>query len=205
MAKRYDVAEVVRAMAGKSLEEKQKAYRPLLLQQSLDRFREAYLRRVETGERAAYVEAIYALTGVLSNLEESLAMSDAEPAYMWLCDLCRHLEDLDSGVVPPTLDCAERIKGLPTVEWMKRMWVVTAIEHLHATGVKYKTAAERAILGYQLQGVSEQEALSWCKEFRKGHVKNREAAWLYQDSMAWIRTRSAQELQQGIVTLFPET
>jgi len=201
MAKRYDLAEVLRAGAGKSPEEKYKVHRPLLLQQSLDRFREAYLRRHETGERAAYVEAIGALTGVLLHLEEPLAMSDEEPAYMWLCDLGRHLEDLDSGIVPPTLNCAERIKGLPTVEWMKRLWVVGAIELLHATGMTLEVAARQAILGYQLQEVSEEEALSWRKEFRKGHVKNREAAECYEEYVATIRRGDTQELQRSVAIL----
>ena len=201
MAKRYDLAEVLRAGAGKSPEEKYKVHRPLLLQQSLDRFREAYLRRAETGERAAYVEAIGALTGVLLYLEEPLAVSDEEPAYMWLVDLCKHLEDLDQGIVPPTLDCAERIKGLPTVEWMKRLWVVNAIELLHATGMPLEDAAQQAILGYRLRGVSEEEALSWRKEFRKGRVKNREAAECYEKYVATIRGDDAQSLQRSVAML----
>jgi hypothetical protein len=168
-------------------------------------FREAYLRRAETGERAAYVEAIRALTGVLLHLEEPLTLSDEDPALMWFFDLVRHLEDLDQGIVPPMLDCTERIKGLSTAEWMKRVWVVIATEHLHATGMKYKVAARQAILGHKLHGVSEQEALSWCAEFRKGRVKNREASWVYQDLMASIRKSNAQELQQGIALLFPKT
>jgi hypothetical protein len=194
MAKRYDIAEVLRAGEGKSPEEKYKAYRPLLLQRSLDEFREAHLRRAETGERAAYVEAIRALTGVLLHLEEPLAMSDAEPAYMWFFDLTRNLEDLDSGVVPPMLDCDERKKGLSTVEWMQRVWVVASIEGLRATGMSLKDAAKQVIRDRELKE-KVKEVLAWRAEFRKGKVPNREAKEIYSDflglpvSAAAIRRR----------------
>jgi len=188
-----------------SLEEKWKVHRPLLLQRSLDEFREAYLKRSETGVRAAYIEAIRALLGVLLYLEEPLNLSDEDPAYMWLVDLIRHLEDLNVGVVAPVFQCSTwRNKALSTAEWMARERVVTAIELLHATGTKYKAAAQHAILGYKLHGVSEKEVLSWCAEFRKGRVKNREAAWLYGDWMAWVRMSNAQELQGAIARLFDE-
>jgi hypothetical protein len=79
---------------------------------------------------------------------------------------------------------------------MKRAWVVHAIELLHATGMKYRPAAKRVIRGNH--GVSEKEALSWCKEFRKGNVKNPEAASVYKDYMAAIRRFNAQQLQDCI-------
>jgi hypothetical protein len=181
------------------------ANRPRLLQRSLNEFREAYLKRAETGERAAYVEAIRALLGVLLYLEEPLDLSDEDPAYMWFGDLISHLEDLNSGIVPPVFCPGEEgRKGLSTAEWLRRAWAVHAIELLHATGTKYAAAAKRAIRGYQLHGVSEKEALSWCAEFRKGRVKNREAAEVYKDYMAAIQGFNAQQLQDSIAILCDE-
>jgi hypothetical protein len=179
-------------------EEWWKVHRPRILQGSLNEFREAYLRRAKTGERRAYIEAIRALTGVLMYLEKPLNLSDDDPAVMWFVDLIRHLEDLDAGIVPPAFRCPVQSKGLSTAEWMERAWAVLAIELLHATGMKYLAAAKRAILHRQLHGVSEEELLSWRKEFRKGRVKNREAASVYEDYMAGIRECNAQELQDWI-------
>jgi hypothetical protein len=122
-------------------------------------------------------------------LEPPLNLSDCDPALDWFCDLIRHLGDLEFGIVPPMLDCAVRSKRLPTVEWMKRVWVVRAIELLHATGMKYEAAARGAIIGYQLRGVSEKEALSWRKEFQKRKVRNEEAMQVYEDNMAWLRKK----------------
>jgi hypothetical protein len=92
----------------------------------LSEFREAYLDRAKIGERAAYIEAIRALGGVLLFLEEPLSLSDADPAYLWFMDMTTNLEDLDAGVVPPVFRCPVGSKGLSTVEWMRRVWVVTA-------------------------------------------------------------------------------
>jgi hypothetical protein len=179
-------------------EEWWKVHRPRILQESLNEFREAYLRRAKTRERRAYIEAIRALTGVLMFLERPLNLSDDDPALLWFFDLVRHLEDLDAGIVPPVFRPLFGAKGLSTAEWMERVWAVCATELLHATGMKYPAAAKRAILRRQLHGVSEKELLSWCKEFRKGRVKNREAALVYEDYMAGIRGRNAQELQRSI-------
>src|SRR6516164_6644781 len=85
----------------KEQEERWKVNGPLLVQEHVTEFREAYLRRGETGERAAYIKAIRALLGVLGLIPEHHGLSDGEPACMWFFDLTRHLEDLDTGVVPP--------------------------------------------------------------------------------------------------------
>jgi hypothetical protein len=192
-------------MTNKSLDEMdEEELAAYLLQRSLNEFRKAYLDRAEIGERAAYIEAIRALGGVLLYLQEPLRLSDEDPAYMWFMDLIRNLEDLDAGVVPPVFRCPVGSKALSTVEWMRRVWVVNAIELLHATGMKYRAAARRAILAYKLHGASEKELLSWCAEFRKGRVKNREAAFVYEDLIAWRRTASAQELQKSIATHLPK-
>jgi hypothetical protein len=206
MTKNDDIAAQAHAMRGKSPEQKWKVDRPRLLQRSLDEFREAYSRRAEIGERAAYVEAIRALTGVLLYLEDPLNLSDEDPAFMWFVDLQIHLEDLDSGIVPPMLDCDVRSKGLSTVEWKNRLWAVLDIETLHAAGMKYKDAAIYAIRGQKLLEVSEKEVLSWCAEFRKGRVKNREAVALYKDARAWLQRNEgdAEELQQAVARLFHE-
>src|SRR5262249_5295567 len=130
-------------MTDMSLEEDRKL-RLRVLQGSLDGFRKAYLRRAKTGERAAYIEALGALGMVLLWLEEPLNLSDEDPAFMWFVDLIRHLEDLDTGIVPPVF-CPGQTgrKGLSTAEWMGRVWAVHAIELLHAVGVKYPAAAKR--------------------------------------------------------------
>jgi hypothetical protein len=191
-------------MTNKSLDEMdEEELAAYLLQRSLNEFRKAYLDRAEIGERAAYIEAIRALGGVLLFLEEPLSLSDADPAYLWFMNMTTNLEDLDAGVVPPVFRCPVGSKGLSTVEWMRRVWVVTAIEQLHATGMKRRAAARRAILAYKLHGASEKEVLSWCAEFRKGRVKNREAALVYGDVMAWVRTASPQELQRVIARELP--
>jgi len=78
-----------------------KIHRPLILQDALIEFREAYLGRAKTGELAAYIKAILILGGVLMYLEEPLGLSDDDPAYQWWCDLAQHLEDLSIGIVPP--------------------------------------------------------------------------------------------------------
>jgi hypothetical protein len=170
----------------------------------LDEFREAYLNRGKTGERAAYIGAVLALGGVLLHLEEQLALSDVDPAYMWFIDLTRELEDLETGIIPPVFRCRGGRKGLSTVEWLRRFAVVEAIELFHATGMKYDDAARRVILAYK-PGVSASEALSWCKEFKKRTaVKNKEAAELYEDMMAMIPTSGAQDLRRQIAILFAE-
>ena len=68
-----------------------KTHRPLILQDALIKFREAYLGRAETGELAAYIKAILELGGVLMYLEEPLGLSDDDPAYQWWCELAQHL------------------------------------------------------------------------------------------------------------------
>lgn len=185
-------------------ESKWTVHRPLLLQRSLIEFREAYLGRAKTGERAAYIEAIRALLGVLLYLEEPLNLSDEDPAYIWLVDLIRHLEDLNVGVVAPVFQCSTwRSKALSTAEWVARQWVVYDIELLHlAKGMKYKPAARRVIHGHKLDEVSEKEVLSWCKEFQQGRVVNQEAARLYEDGIAYLKRHSAEELQQDVAKLF---
>src|SRR5262249_30534266 len=54
-----------------------KIHRPQILQEALIEFREAYLGRAETGELAAYIEAILKLGGVLMYLEEPLGLSES--------------------------------------------------------------------------------------------------------------------------------
>jgi hypothetical protein len=189
----------------KAFEEKWKVHRPLLLQRSLIEFREAYLKRSETGERAAYIEAIRALLGVLLYLEEPLNLSDEDPAYMWLIDLIRYLEDLHVGVVAPVFRAPWGSNALSTAEWMTRQWVVYDVELLHvAKGMKYEAAARRIIRGRKLHGVSEKDVLSWRKEFKKGRVKNREAAQLYEDGMAYLRGCGVEELQRNVARLFDD-
>jgi hypothetical protein len=133
-------------------------------------------------------------------LEEQLALSDVDPAYMWFIDLTRELEDLETGIIPPVFRCRGGRNGLSTVEWLRRFAVVEAIELFHATGMKYDDAARRVILAYK-PGVSASKALSWCKEFKKRTVMNKEAAELYEDMMAVIPTSGAQDLRRQIAIL----
>jgi hypothetical protein len=97
-----------------SVEKWWKVNRPRLLHKSLNEFRQAYLRRDKTGERAAYIEAIRALTGVLMYLEEPLNLSDDDPPVMWFFDLTRELEDLNACVVSPVFRCPVRSRALST-------------------------------------------------------------------------------------------
>ena len=187
----------------KEMEEWWKVHRPLLLQRSLIEFREAYLKRAETGERAAYIDAIRALLGVLLYLEDPLNLSDEDPAYMWLVDLIRDLEDLNVGVVAPVFRCPTwGNKAMSTAQWMARQWIVYDIELLHAAGMKLEPAARRVIRGHKLHGVSEKQILSWRKEFKKARVVNQEAPRLYEDGMAYLKSRSAKELERDIAKLF---
>jgi hypothetical protein len=175
-------------------------HRPLMLQEALVEFREAYLRRAKTGEREAYARAIQALAGVLIYLEPPLNLSDGDPAYMWLIDLIRHLEDLNVGVVPRVFRPDGGRKGLSTAEWLMRQEIVSDVELFHAADMTYDAAAERVIRGHRLRGVSEKEVLSWCKEFQKGNVKNQEAAYRYEDSMAAWRQASLEERQKYVAS-----
>src|SRR6516225_3245960 len=150
----------------KEQEEWWKVNGPLLVQEHVTEFREAYLRRGETGERAAYIKAIRALLGVLGLIPEHHGLSDGEPACMWFFDLTRHLEDLDTGVVPPAFRVRDvQRSALSTVEWTWRRDVVVAIEMVQKGGMTYRDAARRAIRGFKLRGVSEKEVNSWRKEF----------------------------------------
>ena len=106
-------------------------------------------------------------------------------AFLWFKDLAMHLEDLSAGIVPSVLDCAARSNALPTGTWLARAEIVGRIEMLHAVGVRYKTAARRTILRYQLN-VSVDEALSWSTEFKKGRVKNKRAMRRYQWFVGYI-------------------
>jgi len=181
-----------------------KIHRPLILQRALIEFREAYLGRAETGELAAYIEAIRILGGVLMYLEEPLGLSDDDPAYRWWCDLRQHLTDLSIGIVPPAFNCPVRIKGLTTVKWLEREKVVHAIELLRATGMTYDAAARKVIRGYKLNEMSEKEILSWRREFKKRNVKNSRAVEWYDEEMAWLHGASAKELQRAAAHLFEE-
>jgi hypothetical protein len=189
-----------------------KTHRPQILQRSLIEFREAYSRhetsKHETGKRAAYIDAIRALSGILMYLEEPFGLSDGDPALMWFVELALHLEDIDAGIIPP-LFLSPRKKGLSTVQWMARERVVSAVELIHAaTDMKYALAARRVIRGYKLPGVSEKEVDSWRKEFQKGRVP-REARELYDDNMAWLREmtrkKNVEALQRDAERLFETT
>jgi len=182
-----------------------KIHRPQILQEALIEFREAYLGRAETGELAAYIEAILKLGGVLMYLEEPLGLSESDLAYQWWCDLAQHLKDLSIGIVPPpVLKCPVGMKGLSTVEWLARERVVYAIELLHATGITYDAAARQVIRSYKLDRVLKEEALSWRREFKKHKVGNRRAMELYDEEMAWLEGASAEELKRDAAQLFKE-
>jgi hypothetical protein len=70
----------------------------------LDRFLSAYSRRGETGERAAYQEALWAAYGAMQAVAMSCGRYD--PGCMeWFRYFMQMLEDLDTGLVSPVLDC----------------------------------------------------------------------------------------------------
>src|SRR5262249_25153490 len=147
----------------------------------------------------AYNLAIERVMDVIAHLGQPFSLSHDDPAVMWFLDLGRQLEDLDSGIVSPTFRCAAGSNALPTTEWMKRVRAVVTTEHHHAAGVKWKEAARRAIVDHGLEAGSESDVLSWCKEFRRGNVKNREAAREYEDLMSGIREaeREYEDLMSG--------
>jgi hypothetical protein len=163
-----------------------------------EEFHEAYLNRAKTktGERAAYISAIHIACGAAERLG---VFSDEE--IDWFLLLAEHLKDLELGIVHPVLDCPMRSKALPTSEWHERAGIVNAVELLHASGMKYKPAAQRVILHMKLQGCSEKQVLSWCAEFKKGRVKNRAATRNYETAMKSIRGRSAEQLQRWVTKL----
>jgi hypothetical protein len=144
--------------------------------------------------RRAYIEAIMATLCALE-LERARTrkLSDPPPpeevdehaARRWLERLIRDLEDLDRGVVAVALRCevgadgSTQVSGLPTNEWMKRVSGVSLTEGLRLTG-RFKTYEEAAQVVTELRsGVTREEIIYWCREFKKGRVKHREAAKLY--------------------------
>jgi hypothetical protein len=187
--------------AAKLEEEISKHLWPQVLREYLDSFREAYLRRAEIGERAAYIRAIQALCGLLMWLPSPFHLSDDDPALNWLEELSTHLGDLDSSLVSPVFQWAgERVSGVSTAEWAGRHWIVHDVETLHAAGMKYEAAAKRVIAGRRLHGVSEANVLSWCKQFRRGEVKNRRVRAQYEECTLPLLTQgcfSEEELQRS--------
>jgi hypothetical protein len=179
------------------------------LRQSLKDVREAYLKRSETGERAAYIAAIRAISLALwwvraDGLDDDEPDNEGKKCSLWFGELANQLKDLDDGIVSAALDCPVRRKGLSSSVWMDRSLAVGLVEwHHHVLGMKYEDAARHVISSWGKTDerrttlkVSEKELLSWLGEFRKGRVKDRAAIENYED---WInRSRALQQaLQQG--------
>jgi hypothetical protein len=124
---------------------------------------------------------------------------------VWLEDFVSHLKDLESGVVHPVFDVALRSKALSTTKWAERAHVAGTTEIFHAAGMKYGPAARHAILFCQggrtklmtdLREYSEGDALSWCAEFKKGRVKNRDAAEIYKNYREQVQSCSPKEIER---------
>jgi hypothetical protein len=179
--------------------------------QSLKDVREAYLKRSETGERAAYIAAIRAISLALwwARIDDEPVVpgDEGKKCSLWFKELANQLKDLDGGIVSAALDCPVRKKGLSSSVWMDRSMAVVQVELLHCQcGMKYEDAARHVISNWAKTDekltalkVSEKELLSWLGEFRKGRVADRAAVENYEAIANFSRRlqSSLRKLQQG--------
>ena len=136
----------------------------------LDRFLSAYSRRGETGERAAYQEALWAAYGAMQAVAMSCGRYD--PGCMeWFRILCRCWRTSIPDLFPP-FSIVPRRNGLPTDVWYDRFFAVTALESLLALHVKLPAAARRVIDAMSRRQPSIKELDQWRREFKKGNVKH---------------------------------
>jgi hypothetical protein len=188
----------VRAAAGnrEGVDDQVEAGFRWLLDEDYNHILKAYQNRAKTGERAAYIEALLGVLhvfGLYSGKYHFKALP--HEVHDWLEDFVTHLEDLNSSVVHPMFDTGGSA-GLLTSEWLKRCDVVTTTELFRAAGMKRESAARHAILFQKLEGYSEKDVLSWCAEFRKGRVKNRRAAEIYERYMERLRSLSPEKIEK---------
>jgi hypothetical protein len=156
--------------------------------QSLEDFCKAYLKRSETGERAAYIAAIRAISVALwVRIPEPGPLG--ERCFLWFEELANQLEDLGDGIVSATLDCPVRKKGLSSSVWMERSTAAGIVEWLHYQhGMKYEAAARHLVSQWKnsrewtvlKEDTSEKDLLSWLGEFRKGRVADPAAVKNYE-------------------------
>jgi hypothetical protein len=174
------------------------------LRRSIKDFREACQGRSKTGERAAYVAAIRAISNALwvrIDREEGDGKADQDDSFLWFEELATQLEDLDVGIVSAVLDCPARRKGLSSKVWMDRSHAVALVLRLHhQRGMKYEAAAAHVASSWNagplwtvLNDVSKGDILSWLGEFRKGNVKDRAAVENYEFWEYYIRTGKFRE------------
>jgi hypothetical protein len=109
------------------------------------------------------------------------------------------LEDLDDGIVSPVFDTqVPRRKALPTDVWRERGEAVVAVEMLRRLGMKKPAAAKKVIKALPELAASEKDLLSWCAEFRKNKVPNREARQSYQSSMDTLRKQTKEHIEDEL-------
>jgi hypothetical protein len=168
-----------------------------LLDQAFDVIREAYHNRAKTGERTAYIKALRGVLQIFGLYSGKYHLYALHPdTDEWLDDFVTHLNDLNASVVHPIFRTV-RSKALPTTQWMKRGSVVCVTELFHAADMEYKDAAQHAILFHDYNGiVSEEEVLSWRKEFERGRVKNRKATETYKRHMERLQNSPSEEIKK---------
>jgi hypothetical protein len=131
-------------------------------------------------ERAAYKLALVAVS-------EFLKQKGWNPAIcLWLAELGSALTDLDHGIVRPLLQ-AKNTKSLPSSEWRLFAMVSLGMRALTLTDVSREDAADQAFRSVKaIRGIrgGKKTIIRRYDEFRKGRVKNREGAWLYNNYAA---------------------
>jgi hypothetical protein len=160
----------------------------------------AFSERKVIGERAAYMIALEQLNEVV--LETAIRYGCNTPdCFKWVGELRQMLEDLNEGIVSPVFDPpVPRKKAFPTDVWQERGHAVIAVEMLRCLGMKKPAAAKKVIKALPELGASEKDLVSWCAEFRKNKVPNREARESYQSSMKGLREQSREDIEDDLQT-----
>jgi hypothetical protein len=156
------------------------------------------IRPVE-GDRAAYIHALWFISALLmypGYSEDGVRRKTgygktARPVWAgmisrecgsWLMRLAAALEELDAGIVWPTLQPAPISHRKPSPSYIRyrRACVAAGVKALIRSGVARMDAAKRAIREVKsIAGTSPETVLSWMDEFGKKRRANTPGASLY--------------------------
>jgi hypothetical protein len=137
--------------------------------------------------RQAYIDAISVILCARPNDDDPIMDDIAN----WLWDLNRDLRDLEMGIVAPALRCETGSNMRSTNEWEERVSSVALTEELRLLGHTYQEAARLPANLHNMfsmpdELVTEKDIIGWCREFRKGRVKNRRAVQNYDAAMSHL-------------------
>jgi hypothetical protein len=133
---------------------------------------------------------------VLALLEVARFLNRMGPDYLahvadQFAKLAQTLQDVHDGVRAPILNPAIANRGDPTQVWLARAHVAVAVETLQWCGHSRQSAAQWAAKQYpglkrvivessgHRSGSIEKVIISWCRDFKRGKVKNHYASRAY--------------------------